>query len=200
MRKIVAFTMITLDGVIQSPGGPKEDNSNGFTYGGWAAPYQDGSLGDIIDKEVSEPFDLLLGAKTYEIFMHYWPDASGTIADGFNKATKYVVSNKSVDLAWKESVLIDGDVVSKLKTLKAADGPMLQVWGSANLIQTLLKNDLIDELRLRTFPITIGTGKRLFAEGTKPAAFELIETGALSNGIIIANYKRAGEFTTGEIK
>ncbi|HEU5122394.1 MAG TPA: dihydrofolate reductase family protein [Candidatus Saccharimonadales bacterium] len=200
MRKIVAFTMITLDGVIQSPGGPKEDDSNGFSYGGWAAPYQDGSLADIIDKEVSEPFDLLLGAKTYTIFKHYWPNASGAIADGFNKATKYVVSDKSLEPTWKNSVLIDDDVIAKLTALKEEDGPMLQVWGSANLIQTLLRNDLIDELRLRIFPVTIGAGKRLFAEGTKPAAFELIEAGALSNGIIIANYKRAGKLITGEIR
>ena len=198
MRKIVVFTMITLDGVMQSPGGPKEDDSQGFKYGGWSPPFADGSLGDIIDQEVSEPFDMLLGAKTYGgIFAPSWPKQSGTIADAFNKATKYVVSDKPVELTWKESVLLDGDVVAKIKALKEEEGPMLQVWGSGNLIQTLLKNDLVDELRLRTFPITIGIGKRLFAEGTTPASFELIETGALSNGIIIANYKRAGEFKTG---
>jgi len=197
MRKIVVFTMITLDGVMQSPGGPQEDDSQGFKYGGWTPPFADGSLGDIIDQEVSEPFDLLLGAKTYrDIFAPTWPKQTGTIADAFNKATKYVVSDKSVDLVWKASVLIAGDVAAKIKALKQTDGPMLQVWGSGNLVQTLLKNDLVDELRLRIFPVTIGTGKRLFAEGTVPAAFELIETGALSNGIIIANYKRAGEFKT----
>ncbi len=190
--------MITLDGVMQSPGGPKEDNSNGFTYGGWTPPFADGALRAIIDKEVNEPFDMLLGAKTYrDIFAPGWSRQSGTIADAFNKATKYVVSDRPLDLTWKESVLINGDVVAKIQVLKKTDGPMLQVWGSGNLVQTLLKHDLIDELRLRTFPITIGTGKRLFAEGTMPAAFELIETGALSNGIIIANYKRSGEFKTG---
>ncbi|HYG83908.1 MAG TPA: dihydrofolate reductase family protein [Verrucomicrobiae bacterium] len=198
MRKIVVFTMLTLDGVMQSPGGPKEDDSNDFQYGGWSPPFADGALGEIIDKEVSEPFDMLLGAKTYsDIFAPGWPKQTGTIADAFNKATKYVVSDKPIELPWKESVLIDGDVIAKIKALKQEDGPMLQVWGSGNLIQTLLENDLIDELRLRTFPITIGTGKRLFAEGTKPATFELIETGALSNGIIIANYRRAGELKTG---
>jgi dihydrofolate reductase len=189
--------MISLDGVMQSPSGPNEDNSLGFEYGGWTAPYADGSLGDIINQEVSEPFDLLLGTKTYGIFASYWPGQSGAIADAFNKATKYVVSDKSAEPTWKESVLIDGDVVAKIKTLKEGDGPMLQVWGSGNLIQTLLANDLVDELRLRTFPVTIGKGKRLFAEGTMPASFELIETGALSNGVIIANYKRSGEFKTG---
>lgn len=197
MRKIVVFTMLTLDGVMQSPGGPKEDDSNGFTYGGWCVPFADGALREIIDKEVSEPFDMLFGAKTYGIFGQGWSKQSGTIADAFNKAKKYIVSDKRVDLTWKEAVLIDGDVVAKIKALKQEDGPMLQVWGSGNLIQTLLKNDLVDELRLRTFPVTIGTGKRLFAEGTMPASFELIETGALSNGIIIANYKRAGELKTG---
>jgi dihydrofolate reductase len=190
--------MITLDGVIQSPGGPKEDNSQGFKHGGWSPPFADGALGEIINREVSEPFDMLLGAKTYsDIFAPGWPKQTGTIADAFNKAIKYVVSDKSPDLTWKESVLINGDVVAKIKALKKSDGPMLQVWGSSNLVQTLLKNDLIDELRLRTFPITIGSGKRLFAEGTIPAAFELIETGALSNGIIIANYRRTGELKTG---
>ncbi len=199
MRKLVVFTMISLDGVMQSPGGLKEDDSQGFKYGGWTAPYVDGSLGDIIDKEVSEPLDLLLGAKTYEIFAGYWPKQSGTIADAFNKARKYVVSDGHIDASWKESVLINHDVVAKIEALKKEDGPTLQVWGSGKLVQTLLKNDLIDELRLRTFPVTIGAGKRLFAEGTLPSTFELIETGALSNGIIIANYKRAGELKTGTL-
>ena len=200
MRKLVVFTMITLDGVMQSPGRPEEDQSGSFEYGGWTPPFADGSLRDIVDQEVREPFDLLLGAKTYaDIFAPSWPKQSGTIADAFNNATKYVVSNKPIDLRWKKAVLIDGDVVAKIKALKKEDGPMLQVWGSGNLIQTLLKNDLVDELRLRTFPVTIGTGKRLFAEGTMPASFELIETGALSNGVIIANYKRVGEFKTGTL-
>lgn len=190
--------MLTLDGVMQSPGGPKEDDSHGFKYGGWSPPFADGALREIIDKEVSEPFDMLLGAKTYrDIFAPGWSKQSGTIADAFNAATKYVVSGRPIDLSWKKSVLIDGDVVAKIKALKEEDGSMLQVWGSGNLVQTLFKHDLVDELRLRTFPITIGSGKRLFAEGTTPAAFELIETGALSNGIIIANYKRSGEFKTG---
>jgi dihydrofolate reductase len=200
MRKIVVFTMITLDGVMQSPGGPKEDDSHGFAHGGWTPPFVDGSLRDVIDKEVSEPFDMLLGAKTYSIFAPAWSKQSGTMADAFNKATKYVVSNTPIDLTWKESVLIDGDVVAKIKALKEEDGPMLQVWGSGNLVQTLLKNDLVDELRLRIFPVTIGSGKRLFAEGTIPAAFELIESGTLANGVIIASYKRAGEFTTGSMQ
>jgi len=200
MRKIVVLTMVTLDGVMQSPSEPEEDASLGFEHGGWTVPFVDGSLGSVIDKEMGEPFDLLLGTKTYGIFAPYWPKQSGTIADAFNKATKYVVSDKQIDLTWDDSVLIQGDVVAKVKTLKEEDGPMLQVWGSGKLVQTLLKNDLVDELRLRIFPVTIGSGQRLFAEGTIPATFELIESGALANGIIIANYKRAGEFKTGSMK
>lgn len=192
--------MITLDGVMQSPSEPEEDASLGFKYGGWAVPFVDGALGEIIDKEMNESFDMLLGAKTYTIFANYWPKQSGTIADAFNKATKYLVSDQPVKPAWEKTVQIDGDVVTKIKALKKEDGPMLQVWGSGKLIQTLLKNDLVDELHLRIFPVTIGSGQRLFAEGTIPASFELTESGALANGIIIANYKRAGEFKTGSMK
>lgn len=199
-RKIVVLMMITLDGVMQSPSEPEEDASLGFKYGGWAVPYVDESLGDVIDEEMSMPFDMLLGTKTYGIFAGYWPKQTGTIADSFNKAKKYVVSDKPVDLTWKESILIDDDVVAKIKALKAEDGPTLQVWGSGQLIQTLLKNDLVDELRLRMFPVTIGSGKRLFEEGTVPASFELLDSKALPSGVIIANYKRAGEFETGSME
>jgi len=192
--------MVTLDGVMQAPGGPEEDASGGFKYGGWTAPYSwDTSFGEMLGKEFSVPFDLLLGRKTYEIFAAYWPKFEGAIANPFNKAKKYVVSDGDVDLSWKESIHINGDVVAKLKALKEEDGPMLQVHGSGVFIQTLLKNNLIDELRLRIFPITLGTGKRLFAEGTIPAAFELIECKALPSGIIMANYKRGGEVKTGRI-
>lgn len=191
------FTMITLDGVMQAPGAPDEDTSGGFTYGGWTVPYADESFAPVINKELSVPFNLLLGRKTYEIFAAYWPKQAGPIADPFNKATKYVVSDAGVDLTWSESVLIHDDVVAKLKVLKADDGPMLQVHGSGKLLQTLFRNDLVDELRLRIFPITLGIGKRLFAEGTIPAAFELLDSRALPSGVILANYKRAGKVTTG---
>jgi dihydrofolate reductase len=197
MRKIVVLTMVSLDGVMQAPGGPEEDTSEDFNYGGWTVPYVDESLGNTINEELSVPFDLLLGRKTYEIFAAYWPKHKGAIGDPFNKAKKYVVSDKTVDLTWKESILINDDVVAKTKALKEEDGPMLQVHGSSVLIQTLLKNDLVDELRLRIFPITLGTGKRLFAEGTIPAAFELIESKAVPSGVIIASFKRAGEVKTG---
>ena len=199
MRKIVVLTMVSLDGVMQAPGGPEEDTSGGFNYGGWTVPYADAdeSLGNIIKEELSVPFDLLLGMKTYEIFAAYWPRHTGTIGGPFNNAKKYVVSDETVDLTWKESILISDDVVAKIKALKEEEGPMLQVHGSGMLIQTLLKNDLVDELRLRIFPVTLGTGKRLFAKGATPAAFELIESKALPSGVIIANYKRSGEIKTG---
>jgi len=199
MRKIVVFSMISLDGVMQAPGGPEEDISGGFKYGGWTAPYADESFGEVIDKELSAPFDLLLGRKTYDIFAGYWPKQTGAVADPFNKATKYVVSSGGVDLTWKESVLIGDDVVANIKALKEADGPTLQVHGSGKLVQTLLQNDLVDELRLRIFPLTLGNGKRLFAEGTIPAAFALIDSQALPSGVILANYKRAGEVKTGSL-
>ncbi len=140
---------------------------------------------------------MLLGRKTYDIFASYWPKQTGMIADAFNAATKYVVSESGIEPTWDESVVIQGSIVDKIKALKSEDGPMLQVWGSSKLIQTLLQHDLIDELRLRIFPVTIGTGKRLFAEGTIPLAFELIDSQTLPSGVILANYRRSGEFTTG---
>jgi len=199
MRKIVVLMMVSLDGVLESPSSPK-DSVGGFAYGGWAAPYVDGALGNEIDKELNDPIDLLLGRTTYEVFAPYWPHQSGTIADAFNKATKYVVSDKPVDLTWKESVHIDSEVVAKIQTLKEEDGPTLQVWGSGRLIQTLLKNDLVDELHLRVFPVTIGSGQRLFGEGTIPAAFECTEAKKLSSGVVIMNYKRSGQLKVGSLK
>ena len=197
MRKIVVFMMLSLDGVMQAPGGPTEDTSGGFKYGGWTVPYSDEAMGDIINKELSVPFDLLLGKKTYEIWNAYWPKQTGPIADPFNKAKKYVVSDEPVDLSWKESILIDDGVVAKLKALKAGDGAVLHVWGSSVLLQTLLSNDLVDELRLRIYPVTLGSGKRLFGGGTIPAAFELMDSQTLASGVILANYKRDGDVKTG---
>ena len=197
MRRIVVFSMVSLDGIMQAPGGPEEDTSGGFQYGGWTVPYSDESFGEIINEELSEPFDLLLGKKTYGIFAPYWSKQTGTIADAFNKGKKYVVSHSTAGLTWKESIPITGDVAAEIKTLKDGRGPMIQVWGSSELIQILLKNNLIDELRLRIFPVTLGVGKRLFAEGTIPAAFELMDSKALSSGVILANYKSAGEIKTG---
>ncbi|HEX5447659.1 MAG TPA: dihydrofolate reductase family protein [Candidatus Saccharimonadales bacterium] len=197
MRKIVVFMMVSLDGVMQAPGGSKEDEAEGFKYGGWTEPYRDESFGPILKKELSVPFDLLLGHKTYSIWEDYWPKQKGMVADPFNKAKKYVVSDKPVKLTWEESILITGNVVAKLKALKKEDGPVFHVWGSSVLIQTLLKNDLVDELRLRIYPVTLGAGKRLFGEGTIPAAYKLEDCTTLPTGVILANYKRAGQVKTG---
>jgi dihydrofolate reductase len=197
MRKIVVLSFISLDGVMQAPGGPEEDTSGGFRYGGWTVTYSDESSNEILLQQMTPPYDLLLGRKTYDIWAAYWPKQTGPIADPFNKATKYVVSHNDLKLDWQNSVLINGDVVAKLKELKQQDGPMLQVQGSAKLIQTLLENDLVDELWLKTFPVILGKGKRLFAEGAVPAAFELTDSQTTAKGVIFANYKRTGEVKTG---
>ena len=182
---------------MQAPGGPEEDTSSGFKYGGWTVPYWDEAGGKVMSEQMSMPFELLLGRKTYDIFAGYWPQQTGPIADPFNATKKYVVSASSPALSWENSELIDGDVVAKLQTLKQADGPLLQVHGSGNMVQTLLRHDLVDELWLKIYPITLGHGKRLFAEGTMPAAFELTDSQTTPKGVIVANYRRAGEVTTG---
>ncbi|MGD9651537.1 MAG: dihydrofolate reductase family protein [Candidatus Dadabacteria bacterium] len=200
MRKIIVLSFMTLDGVIQAPGGPGEDTSGGFEYGGWTVPYFDDFSGRVMDEQTGHPFDLLLGRKTYDIFAGYWPhqDESTTpFALKFNKARKYVASRSPIELDWNNSVLLQEDIVEEIKKLKAQDGPELQVYGSGDFIQTLLKNDLVDELWLKIFPITLGTGKRLFAEGTIPAAFELTDSKVSPSGVMIANFKRAGEVETG---
>lgn len=197
MRKIVVWMRISLDGVLQAPSGPEEDPSEHFNYGGWTVPY---SLSNTFDEVMSVPFDLLLGRKTYDIFAAYWPkQGPSSVSTPFNKATKYLVSHHPPKLEWEKTVLIVRDVVAKLKELKQQDGPMLQVYGSSVLIQTLLKNDLVDELWLNIYPLTLGQGKRLFGEGTIPAAFNLIKSEALPSGIIVAKYKRTGEVKTGTL-
>lgn len=191
----MVLTFLSLDGVMQAPGGPEEDTSGGFEYGGWTAPLFDEILGKEMDKQMGEPFDLLLGRKTYDIFANYWPKQENNLfADVVNK---YVVSDEEITTEWEGTVQITGNVVAEIKKLKQQDGPVLQVHGSGNFIQTLLKNDLIDELWLKIFPITLGKGKRLFGEGTVPAAFTLTESKTSPSGVIIANYKRAGEVKTG---
>jgi dihydrofolate reductase len=199
MRKIVVLSFISLDGVMQAPGGPDEDTSGDFKYGGWTVPYWDDASNEEMSRQMSMPFDLLLGRKTYEIFASYWPkqDPNGPVADPFNNAIKYVVSDSSPDLSWDKSVLLDGDVVGKIKELKESDGPMLQVHGSGEMVQTLLENDLVDELWLKIFPVTLGKGKKLFANGSMPAAFKLKKSFVSSTGIIFADYERAGRVTTG---
>ena len=179
---------------MQAPGGPNEDTSGGsFKFGGWTVPYFDDFLGKIMLEQMSRPFDLLLGRKTFEIFASYWPHQESPI----NEATKYVVSNTLTKHEWSKSVFLTSDVVEEIRKLKQKDGPELQVHGSGNLIQTLLKHDLVDEFWLKIFPVTLGTGKRLFAEGTIPAAFKLSDSKVGPNGVIIANYERAGEVKTG---
>ena len=197
MRKIIATTFVTLDGVMQAPGGPEEDTSGGFKYGGWTVPYFDDFAGKIMSEQMAGPFDLLLGLKTYGIFAGYWPHHAADWP-GINEARKYVASHdSSIKLEWENSVLLAGDVSGEVRKLKSEDGPDLYVYGSGNLLQTLFKHDLVDELWLKIFPITLGQGKRLFAEGTIPAAFKLIQSSTSPSGVIFANYKRAGDVETG---
>ena len=200
MRKVIVLSFITLDGVMQAPGGPEEDSTGGFTHGGWVFPYFDDFLGKVMNEQMNHPFALLLGRRTYEIFAAYWPYADthdDPIAAGINNAKKYVASTTLTELGWTNSELIKGDVAEAVKELKEQDGPEIQVHGSGNLIQTLLRHDLVDELRLKIFPITLGIGKRLFAEGTIPAGFQLLKGEISPGGVIVATYARAGEVKTG---
>ncbi len=200
MRKIIIQEFISLDGVIQAPGGPDEDKSSDFKYGGWTAPYfyeADEEANEFMQKNMNSA-DLLLGKKTYEIFAAYWPEHAD-MWPGINDVTKYVVSNGPVELTWVNSELITGDVVARIKEIKEGDGSVLKVFGSGNFAQTLFKHDLVDELWLMIFPVTLGRGKRLFGEGAIPAAFTLTESLVTSNGVIFANYKRAGEVKTGTV-
>ncbi|MEX1112659.1 MAG: dihydrofolate reductase family protein [Candidatus Andersenbacteria bacterium] len=197
MRKVVVLTFVSLDGVMQAPGGPQEDTSGGFKYGGWTVPYFEETVGEIMDKQMTPPFDLLLGAKTYDIFASYWPEHNNKVGVPLNKATKYVVSHEERELSWGPAQLITGDVVAQIQELKNQDGPMLQVHGSSEFLQTLFKSDLVDELWLKIFPIILGSGKRLFSEGIRPGAFILEESQTTPQGVIIASYKRAGEVKTG---
>ncbi len=196
MRNIIVLSFISLDGVMQAPGGPEEDPSGNFKLGGWTVPYFDEALGNVMGEQMTGPFALLLGRKTFEIFSSYWP-AHADDWPGVNEATKYVVSRTLREPDWSNSVVVNGDVVEEIKKLKAQDGPPLQVHGSGNLIQTLLKNDLVDELWCKIFPVTLGQGKRLFEDGISPAAFSLESTTTSPSGVIVANYKRAGEVKTG---
>lgn len=197
MRKLIILSFITLDGVMQAPGGPEEDTSGKFKYGGWLVPFSDDITNEAMAEVMSRSFSLLLGRKTYDIFARYWPHHED-IWPGVNAATKYVVShNASFNPGWNNSVLISSDVANEIKKIKEQNGPELHVYGSADLIQTLMKHDLVDEFMLKIFPVTLGTGKRLFVEGTIPATFKLTESKVSSTGVIIANYARAGEVKTG---
>lgn len=200
MRKLIVLSFISLDGVMQAPGGPEEDPTGGFKHEGWVFGYFDDFLLKVMVKQMSKPFDLLLGRITYEIFAAHWPYANTSenpFAARINNAKKYVASKKLTKLDWNNSELIKGDVWDEIKEIKEQDGPEIQVHGSGNLIQMLLKHDLVDELWLKVFPITLGAGKRLFAEGTIPAGFKLLESEISPSGVIIASYERAGEVKTG---
>lgn len=195
MRKIIVLSFITLDGVMQAPGGPQEDTSGGFKYGGWTAPYMDEASGQQMAKQL-QPAEYLLGRKTFEIFKGYWPQ-HGDFWPSINEHTKYVVSNTTDSTDWQNTVFLHN--VEDIRKLKNSDGADLQVHGSGQLIQSLLQNDLVDELWLKIFPLTLGNGKKLFAEGTIPAAFTLTESTVTPKGVIFANYARAGEVTTGTV-
>jgi dihydrofolate reductase len=200
MRKLIVLSFITLDNVMQAPGGPEEDHAGGFEHGGWLFGYSDDFLLNVMMKQTSKPLDLLLGRKTYEIFAAHWPYVNADqdpFAARFNNAKKYVASKTLTKLDWNNSELINRDVPEGIKRIKEQDGPEIQVHGSSNLVQTLLKHDLVDELWLKIFPVTLGTGKRLFAEGTIPAGFKILESGISPSGVIIANYERAGEVKMG---
>jgi dihydrofolate reductase len=197
MRKLIVLSFITLDGIMQAPGGPEEDPSDGFKYGGWSVGYFDDFMGKVMTEQMGHPFDLLLGRKTFDIFAAFWPTVKDETGAAINRAKKYVVSRKPVKLDWKTTVPINGDVVGKIKDLKAEDGPELQVHGSGNLIQTLLKHDLVDEFWLKTFPIALGSGKRLFAEGTMPAGLKVQKSQVSPSGVVVASYARAGDVKLG---
>lgn len=199
MRKIIVTTTVTLDGVMQGPGGPKEDTSNGFKYGGWAEPHGDEVFGKEFAKELA-PMDYLLGSRTYDIFVNYWPNHAD-FWPGINDGMKYVVSDSPKELTWKNEKLITGDdILGQIKELKESEGADLQVWGSGQLVQLLLENDLVDELWLKILPLTLGTGKKLLGDGTIPMTFKLTDSTITPKGVIMTRYARVGEIKTGTIE
>jgi dihydrofolate reductase len=212
MRKIIVTAFISLDGVIQAPGGPEEDPTGGFEYGGWTTTYGDDVLGAAIGEGMSRPFDLLLGRNTYDIFAAHWPDiATDPSSDGynpgeaeiartFNRVTKYVATHEPDTLSWENSRSLGKDVVAAARALKKEDGPALLIWGSSKLIQQLLAADLVDEFQLMIYPLVFGNGKRLFGDGTIPAAFRLETSQATTTGVIMATYRRNGEIRTGSFQ
>lgn len=193
MRSLVAITQVTLDGVMQAPGGPEEDPSNGFTHGGWAMPFFDEGLNQAIRETIAHEFDMLLGRRTYEIFAAYWPNQGNhPIAQAFNEATKYVVTQTLDCLGWERSQRIDGDVAEEIRRLKASNGPALHVWGSSRLLQTLIAAGLVDEYRLWVFPLVLGEGKRLFENAVPPRSLTLVETRSTPRGVLVNTYHPAG--------
>ena len=198
MRKLIVSTFVTLDGVMQAPGGPEEDTGGGFAYGGWSVNYWDDMMGEVMNEATSKPFAMVLGRTTYDIMAAYWPTApEETGAKVFNEATKYVASRGRPAMTWANSVLIEGDAAEGLAKLKQEDGPELQVHGSANLIQSLIRAGIVDEFRLWVFPVVIGSGKRLFADGAVASALKLVDSKVSTTGVVIGTYEPAGEIVTG---
>jgi dihydrofolate reductase len=212
MRKVITGAFTSLDGVMQGPGGPKEDPTGGFKHGGWVAPFWDDALTAAMSETFSQPFDLLLGRKTYDIFAAHWPyvdtdpksnnfdQLNADIAKTFSRITKYVATHRPESLSWQNSQSLGSDVAKTVRELKKSDGPMLLTQGSTELLQTLLAADLVDEIRLNIFPLVLGKGKKLFGAGTSPAAFRLRKSTVAPNGVIIATYERAGEIATGSFE
>jgi dihydrofolate reductase len=197
MRKVIAATFVSLDGVMQAPGGPEEDTAGGFKFGGWTFPYWDDVMGEAMGATFNTAYDLLLGRKTYEIFAAHWPQIQNDpIADSFNAVKKYVATRSDRALTWNNSVALR-DAAADVARLKQQDGPVLLIQGSSDLIQTLLANDLVDEYRLLVFPVVLGRGKKLFGNGALPIGLKLVESKASTTGVIISTYVRAGEVKTG---
>jgi dihydrofolate reductase len=197
MRKLIVSTFLTLDGVMQAPGGPGEDDSGGFTQGGWSVNYWDEQVAQFMDEALSRPFDMVLGRKTYDIMAAYWPHAPQEDAGPLNDATKYVASRGRPTLEWSNSVLIEGDAAEGVAALKRYDGRELQVHGSGDLIQTLLRHGLVDQYRLLIFPVVVGSGKRLFSDGTLPSGLELVDGKISTTGVMMGVYEPAGEIAAG---
>ena len=198
MRKIIVITQVTVDGVMQAPGGPEEDPANGFTHGGWAMPFLDDGLNQAIGETIAGEFDMLLGRRTYEIFAAYWPNqGDNPIAKAFNRATKYVVTRSLDQLDWENSQRIGGDVVDEVRRLKASDGPALHIWGSSELLQTLIAADVVDEFRVWVFPVILGHGKRLFEKGVPPRGLTLVESRSTTKGVLLNTYRPAGPLPSG---
>ena len=201
MRTLAVNTFLSLDGVMQAPGGPEEDPTGGFSHGGWSANYWDDMMGRVIGESMARPYEILLGRKTYEIFAAHWPYVTDDpAADSLNAARKYVASRTLRTVEWSNSMLLQGDVGAEVAKLKEQDGPEIQVHGSSNLIQTLLKEGLVDEFRLWFFPLVIGKGKRLFGDGTIPGALKLIDSKTSTTGVVIATYRPAGEIDYGSFE
>jgi len=198
MRKLIVSTFLTLDGVMQAPGGPGEDDTDGFAFGGWSVNYWDDKMEQYMDEAMSAPFDLVLGRRTYDIFAAYWPFAPEEAgAKPLNEATKYVASRSHPTLKWANSVLIEGDAAERIAALKQGEGPELQVHGSGDLIQTLMRHNLVDQYRLWIFPLVVGSGKRLFSAGTIPVSLRLVDSMVSSTGVVIGTYEPAGKIVTG---